>query len=178
MVTAPPFTQVMYDCTHANIPRLLDRTPFAIGGYVTPGSAYAWTPADWRKFPHSYHVRINESHDHTVGNCVAVEFDAASVADIVPWATHQMAHIVDPLLIYCNRSNLDACLAERAKLPHWEGRVFMWVATLDGTLVYDRAMTQFGQLHDDHGTYADVSVIRSHNLRELMQTRIGHQIVA
>jgi hypothetical protein len=51
----------------------------------------------------------------------------------------------------------------------------MWVATLDGTMMYDRAMTQFGQLKDDAGIYADVSAIMNVSLANQMVARIGHQ---
>jgi hypothetical protein len=165
----------MYDAIRVNAHRLLDRHSLAVGGYVTPGSHYSWTQAEWDLFPNSYQVRINESHDHTRGNCLAVEDRAAIPADIVPWLQNRMPDIKDPLLIYCNRSNLAACLAERAKVHNWHGRVYMWVATLDGTMMYDRAMTQFYQLKDGAGIYADVSAIMNLSLVNQMVARIGHQ---
>jgi hypothetical protein len=168
-------TQIMYDAIRQNAHRLLDKHPLAIGGYVTPGSQYAWTAAEWALFPNCYQVRINESHDHMRGNCLAVEDRAAGPVDIVPWLQNRMLATKDPLLIYCNRFNLAACLAERAKVHNWHGRVYMWVATLDGTMMYDRAMTQHGQLKDQAGIYADVSAIMNLSLVNQMVARIGHQ---
>jgi hypothetical protein len=165
----------MYDAIRSNAHRLVDKHPLAVGGYVTPGSQYSWTPTEWALFPDSYHVKINESHEHTLGNCLAVEDRAAKPADIVPWLQNKLPTTKDPLLIYCNRSNLAACLAERVKIHGWHGRVYMWVATLDGTMIYDRSMTQFGQLKDDAGIYADVSAIMNVSLANQMVARIGRQ---
>src|SRR5215472_10967250 len=171
-------SQLAYDATHDNLPRLHDHHPFAIGGYVNGAiTRYIWTPADWALFPASYHIRINVTGDPARGNCLDVETGDATPGVIPFWINARLPATPDPLLIYCNRANLDACLAERAKTKY-HGRVWIWIATLDGTLVTDRAMTQFTQLHDAAGAYADVSVIVNGTLAGQMAARVGKQDAA
>lgn len=170
-------SQIMYDLTGNNLHRLdaNARKPFAIGGYINGAvTEYIWTQEQWHSFPESYHVRINVTGEVGLGNCLDVENGDADPGAIPGWIESQL-HQNDPLLVYCNRSNLDACVAERAKVDHWHNKVYLWVATLDGTLITDRAMTQFAQLHDAAGAYADVSVILNTGLINQMAARIGHQ---
>src|SRR5215472_8052600 len=121
-------SQIMYDATGDNVHRLNDHAPFAIGGYVNGAiTKYVWTNAQWALFPKSYHVRINVTGDPARGNALDVETGDATTANIVPWINARLPATPDPLLLYCDRTDLAACVAERAKTK-WHGRVWMWVA--------------------------------------------------
>lgn len=169
-------SQLAYDMTGNNMHRLAvsAHSPFAIGGYVNGAvQEYIWTEPQWRSFPNSYHMRINVTGEVGVGNFLDVETGDAT-PDLIPaWINSQLKQN-DPLIIYCDRSQLIECLNERAKTKYHD-KVFMCVATLDGTLVSNRAMTQFSQLRDTEGAYADVSIILNSSLINQMAARIGRQ---
>jgi hypothetical protein len=168
--------QIGYDAIAPNVHRITGHTPFTIGGYLNGAiKSYIWTRAQWALFQHSYHIRINVTGELRVGNMLDVERGDATPAHIVPWAESQISATPDPLLVYCSRNVLDQCVAERGKVKGWQGRIFMHVATLDGTIVWDRAMTQFGQLRDAAGVYADVSQVLNEQLIAAMAARIGKQ---
>lgn len=163
------------DAVASNLPRLQYRHPFAMGGYENGSNrSFVWSPGDWALFPHSYHIRINVTGEPGIGNALDVETGDADPSHVPAWLQSQL-HIEDPLLIYANRSNLAAVLDARKRVNGWQGRAWIWLATLDGTLETDRAMTQFSQLRDAQGAYADVSLILSTALVNRMADRIGKQ---
>ena len=171
------YQQVCFDAIHPNagaIPR--STPPFAVGGYVNGViTRFVWTPDDWALFPHSYHVRINVTGDPTRGNALDVETGDATPANVQPWIEHHGGCPDDPLLVYCNRSNLDACVAARNAAHSASGiYAFIWEATLDGT-ISDRAMTQFTQSKVNGVAVTDVSLISDTRLIAKMAARIGHQ---
>ena len=164
-------TQVGFDAIQPNIGNI-PKYPFAVGGYVNGAVIkYIWKPSDWLKFPNAYHIRINVTGELSRGNCLDVETLDATPNDVKPWIV-SVKDSLDPLLVYCNRSNLSACVAARNDAQKACGRyAFIWCATLDGT-VTDRAMTQVEQLNNDT---VDMSLIMDWRLIRNMQARIGHQ---
>ena len=165
---------VAFDAIHDHVDAIPPR-PFAVGGYINGAiTKYIWSAADWAKFPDAYHIRINVTGDPDRGNALDVENGDATPADVTPWINSRGASSAGPLLVYCNRSNLTACMAARkaAKYPAW-----LWLATLDGTLAYDRAMTQIGQIREPihGGAVADYSFILNQTLVGQMQAKAGKQ---
>jgi hypothetical protein len=161
---ATEYCAIAFDAIHDHV-SYIPEDAFAVGGYVN--GAYAWTDSDWLRFPNSYQIRINVTGDPTRGNALDIENGAATVADIVPWIKTRGPAVRGPLILYASRSNIKAVITERNKVPEIKG-VYMWVATLDGTLMYDRAMTQFGQTTDKGLAVTDVSVIMDGSLRAMM----------
>jgi hypothetical protein len=116
--------RTMYDSTTAaDIPAGAQM----VGGYVD--GKYAWTPADWARFPNATHVKIAvfaTTNDGTVGDR---EQGDMTEADLVTWVRMRRAAGVDPTG-YCSESNWPACRAAFAAAgepePHW------WVASYPG----------------------------------------------
>jgi hypothetical protein len=151
----------------------IPRDAFAVGGYINGAvTRYIWTGAEWGMFAHSYRMRINVTGEPGRGNVLDVERGDASPGHVAPWIRSRAPVTEDPLIVYCNRSNLAACMAARdSARPH---HAWIWCATLDGTIT-DRAMTQAFQTHAGGIAVTDVSLITSRSLRAAMARRIGHQ---
>ena len=168
-------SQVGYDATGDNVHRMIDLNPFFIGGYINGAiTRFVWTRDQWKLFPNSYHGHINVTGDPQTGNVLDVETGDATPANVAGWINTRLPATPDPLLVYCNRSNLADVITFRAGTK-WHGRVWIWIATLDGTLVSNRGMTQVSQLRDAAGAYADVSIVKSAALVAAMAARIGKQ---
>lgn len=155
---------------------LIPQNMFAVGGYVSDKSSFRWTDETWHQFPNSYHIRINTFGEHDRGNCIDVENGAGRPSDVQAFLEHKGGCPDDPMLVYCNRSNLDACIAAR-NAAHASSGIFgfIFLATLDGTLSV-HAMTQILQVKSEAGlVYGDLSVILDQNLITQMSARIGKQ---
>jgi hypothetical protein len=167
-------TQLCFDAIAGNV-HYLPRDPFAVGGYVNGAiTRYIWSAAQWQQFPNSYHLRINVTGAQNVGNTLDVESGDANPGNVKPWIISQK-ELKDPLIVYCNRSNLAQVKLARDVAAKESGvYAWLWVATLDGT-VTDRAMTQAWQMKVPNvgQAVADVSVITSRKLRQLMAARIA-----
>lgn len=162
--------QVAFDAIRANarfIPRALP--PFAVGGYINGAiTEFQWEQSTWDMFPDSYHIRINVTGEPDRGNALDVEKGDASPGHVQPWIETRGPVVQGPLLVYCNRSNMDACIAARNAAKKATGLyAFIWAATLDGTIT-DRAMTQFAQQRANGTAVADVSLIISARLIDQM----------
>ena len=164
-------TEVAFDCIAPNAGQIPAR-PFAVGGYVNGADrSFIWPGALWAKFPGAYQVRINVTGVARLGNALDVENGDATTADVQPWIVSCRAS-ADPLLVYCNRSNLAACIAARDAARKVCGvYAFIWCATLDGTMT-GRAMTQFGQIESGA---VDVSLVVDTRLIAAMAARAGKQ---
>jgi hypothetical protein len=148
--------RVMFDSTTASaIPA--DAT--LVAGYID--GDYAWTPADWDRFPGAALVKINVTGvpEHG-GDMLDVENGAATPADAPVWWEGQARKT--NLGVYVNRSNLGAVENAMGTRPWWR-----WVATLDGTLFvpvagwvpFQRpAAVQFASAQLS-GIHADVSLV-------------------
>lgn len=60
--------RLMFDST---TPSAIPVTAELVGGYVN--GQYAWSSADWNRFPGAQQVRINVTGDPALGNCLDVE---------------------------------------------------------------------------------------------------------
>jgi hypothetical protein len=167
---------VAFDAIHPNVADI-PADAFAVGGYVDGAiTRFIWTPDDWARFPNSYHIRINVTGVRNRGNTLDVENGDAVPANVQPWIENKGGCPDDPLLVYCNRSNLNACVAARDAARDATGiYAWIWEATLDGT-ISSRGMTQSLQTRLPDGTaVTDVSFITDPKLRGLMAARIGQQ---
>ena len=169
-------SQVAFDAIHTNRPNI-PKNPFAVGGYINGRIlSFQWTADDWNAFPHSYHIRINVTGDPARGDALDVETGDATPDHVEPWIVERATGsgaTRKPLLVYCNRSNLSACVAGRdAALKRTGHLAFIWEATLDGT-ISGRAMTQFGQTKINGTAVTDVSLITDTRLLSAMAANLG-----
>lgn len=155
---------------------LIPTNMFAVGGYISDESTFKWSAANWARFPNSYHIRINTFGEKDRGNCLDVENGAATPSEVQPWIENHGGEPHDPLLVYCNRSNRQACTDARNAAHKATGiYAFIWCATLDGTLS-SNAMTQIIQVKTEAGSvYGDLSIITDTRLIAAMEARIGKQ---
>jgi hypothetical protein len=166
---------IAFDAIQPNA-HFIPRDAFAVGGYVNgANTSFIWSQASWDLFPHAYHIRINVTGELTRGNALDVEAGDATPASVAPWIATRGPATPDPLLVYCNRSNLAACLTARDAAHKSSGHYAnIWCATLDG-LLSGRAMTQLWQLRSGGLAVADASLITSGSLILKMLARIGQQ---
>jgi hypothetical protein len=109
--------------TPANIPADAQ----VVGGYLN--GPYAWSPADWARFPHAVHVGISVRASFTQGHVLDVEIGDATPAESVGWVLARRAAGADPS-VYCNASTWPlvqaAFHARGVAEPHY------WIAKYDG----------------------------------------------
>lgn len=165
--------QVAFDAIHSNRHNIPPH-PFAVGGYINGAIAsFQWTADDWDSFPDSYHIRINVTGDPNRGNALDVETGDATPADVANWIKTRGPATSEPLLVYCNRSNEQACVNARNQAHSESGHyAFIWCATLDGTIT-NHAMTQFAQTRVNGTAVTDVSLITDLRLLSAMAATIG-----
>jgi|SRR5215469_5871817 len=174
-LSASDVCAVAFDAINANA-KFIPNDAFAVGGYVDGVvTEFVWPTATWARFPNSYHIRINVTGAPNRGNCIDVERGDATPGDVQPWI-ESMHLSPDPLLVYCNDSQIAACIAARDAAHAASGRfAYIWEARLDGT-IGAHAMTQSLQTRDANNVaVTDVSFITDKKLRELMAARIGNQ---
>jgi len=102
-----------------------------VAGYVDGN--YAWSAADWARFPHSVHVPIAVHPTTNAGIVLDCEPGNCSPAQAVDWVVMRRKAGADPT-VYCNQENPSTGLpAVRAAFkargvaePHY------WVANYDG----------------------------------------------
>lgn len=149
--------RTMYDSTTAaDIPADAQM----VAGYVD--GRYAWSSADWARFPNAVRVRIVVSAGSNDGQVLDVEQGDATPDELPAWLTMRRAAGVDPSA-YVNRSNWqasrDACARAGVAEPHW------WLAAYDGVAEIpagtvakqyaDEAMTTSPHGHFDLSAVAD-----------------------
>lgn len=116
--------RLMLDST---TPAVLPVNVSMVAGYVN--GRFAWSKADWARFPDATQVRINVTGVPGRGNCLDVESGdatpdhAAGWYDSIDWCPKSQ------LAIYCNRSNVKAVAAAMGGRD-WR----LWLATLDGSM--------------------------------------------
>ena len=116
--------RTFYDAiTPANIPTNAQ----GVAGYVD--GRYAWTAADWARFPHAVKVRIAVFSSTNDGHVLDVEPGCSTPASAPGWVQRRRKAGVDPT-VYCS---LSAWPTVRAAFhnagvaePHW------WVAAYPG----------------------------------------------
>lgn len=117
--------RTMYDSTEAND---IPLTAEMVAGYLPP-SSYAWSAADWARFPHAIKVRIAIFASVPDGHVLDVERGDATPAQAPGWVRMRRAAGVDPT-IYCNASTWptvrQAFRDQGVAEPHY------WIAKYDG----------------------------------------------
>jgi hypothetical protein len=123
-------TRIMRDSTSAaDIPA---DTPM-VAGYVD--GRYAWSAADWQRFPHAVRVGIAVHAWTNQGDVLDVEQGDATPAQAPGWVgARRAAGAVRPT-IYCNRGNVGAVADALHAAGVDPAHCAIWLATLDGTVV-------------------------------------------
>jgi hypothetical protein len=116
--------RTFYDAIHpANIPT----TAQGVAGYVD--GRYAWTAADWARFPHAVKARIAVFSSTNDGHVLDVEAGCSTPANAPGWVVRRRRAGVDPT-VYCSLSQWPvvraAFAAAKVAEPHW------WVAAYPG----------------------------------------------
>lgn len=119
--------RTMYDSTTAtDIPR----NATMVAGYLPP-SQFAWSAADWARFPNAVKVRIAIFASVNDGHVLDVEPGDATPAQAPGWVVMRRRAGVDPT-VYCNASTWPTVRAEfqrqRIPEPHY------WIARYDGVV--------------------------------------------
>src|SRR4051812_12158924 len=91
--------RTMYDSVNAGA---IPRDAALVAGYLAP-SRYAWSAADWARFPHAVKVRIAIFADVDDGHVLDVEPGDATPAEAPGWVKRRRAAGIDPT-VYCNAS--------------------------------------------------------------------------
>lgn len=104
-----------------------------VAGYAN--GTYAWSAADWQRFPHQAHVTIDVRGTDPSADVLDVETHDATPADAVTWIKNKKLLKQDyPGVIYCNRSNITAVFNAMHAAGYQVVKDFrLWIATLDGT---------------------------------------------
>ncbi|HEU5355959.1 MAG TPA: hypothetical protein VFU65_15910 [Actinocrinis sp.] len=117
-------TRTMYDGVDAS---RLPTNAQLVGGYVD--GLYAWSAADWARFPNSVKVRIAVFSSTNDGEVLDVEPGNATPAESVDWVLLRRRAGVDPT-VYMNTSTWptvrSAFSARGVAEPHY------WIAQYDG----------------------------------------------
>jgi hypothetical protein len=115
----------MYDSV---TPSAIPTNAALVGGYVD--GAYAWSNADWARFPRSVKVRIAVFPRTNDGHVLDVEQGDATPAQAPGWVTMRRNAGVDPT-VYCNASTWSAVISAfqsaGVAAPHY------WIAHYDGS---------------------------------------------
>ena len=122
-------TRLMYDSVSAGkIPADAEM----VAGYVS--GKYAWSSADWNRFPKASHVSIDVFGVVVGADVLDVETGDATPAKAVAWIQERKKRGLGVGVIYCNRSNITAIFNAMAAAKLEVVRDFKtWIATLDGT---------------------------------------------
>jgi hypothetical protein len=118
--------RTMYDGIASDAP-VIPTTAQLVAGYVD--GHYAWTDADWARFPHATHVRIATSATTDDGHVLDVETGNATPEEAVNWVLTRRHAGADPT-VYCGQSAWPAIRA--AFIHHDVPEPHYWVAHYDG----------------------------------------------
>lgn len=118
-------TRTMYDSvTATHIPG----SATMVAGYLAP-SKFAWSAADWARFPHAVKVRIAIFANVNDGHVLDVEPGDATPAQAPGWVAMRRHAGADPT-VYCNASTWptvrDEFRRQHVPEPHY------WIAKYDG----------------------------------------------
>jgi hypothetical protein len=127
-----------------------------VAGYLPP-SRYAWSAADWARFPNAVKVRIAVRATVNDGEVLDVEPGDASATQAVSWVVMRRKAGVDPT-VYCSQSMypsvVSAFSAAGVALPHF------WIAHYDGQAALPDGMV--AKQYTDNpasGGHYDLSVV-------------------
>lgn len=114
----------MYDSVTATA---IPTNAAVVAGYVD--GAYAWSKADWARFPESVKVRIAVFARTNDGHVLDVENGDATPAQAPGWVRMRRAAGLDPI-VYCNASTWPSVISAFSSAgiagPHY------WIAQYDG----------------------------------------------
>lgn len=146
----PIVTRTMYDGVNAS---RLPANAQLVAGYVD--GLYAWSAADWARFPTSVKVRIAVFSSTNDGEVLDVEPGNATPAESVDWVLMRRGAGVDPT-VYMNTSTWPtvraAFNARRVTEPHY------WVAQYDGVATLPAGAIAKQYFNDNQAGY-DLSVV-------------------
>lgn len=144
--------RTMYDSV---TPSAIPTNAALVAGYVD--GAYAWSAANWARFPNSVKVRIAVFPRTNDGHVLDVEQGDATPAQAPGWVTMRRAAGVDPS-IYCDASTWPSVVSAFASAgvaaPHY------WIAHYDGSaaLPAGAVAKQYNDPPASGGNY-DISVV-------------------
>lgn len=145
--------RTMYDSVS---PGAIPVTAQLVAGYVD--GRYAWSAADWARFPNSTHVRIAVFPSTNDGVVLDVEPGDATPVQAPGWVQMRRAAGVDPT-VYCSLTDWPAVrrafAAAGVPEPHY------WIAAYpgNGTALYDGAVAhQYADPPGSGGNY-DLSAV-------------------
>lgn len=117
--------RTLYDST---TPAAIPGSAGMVAGYLDP-SPWAWSTADWARFPHAVQVQVAVRADTPAGHVLDVERGDATPVQAPGWVQRRRAAGADPS-VYCNLSTwplvIAAFVAARVEQPHY------WIAHYDG----------------------------------------------
>lgn len=120
-------TRIMYDGIDSDA-EIIPTNAQLVAGYVD--GDYAWSTADWARFPRSVHVRIAVRSRTNAGSVLDVETGDATPAASVDWVLLRRGAGADPT-VYCNASTWPAVRAafhaRSVPEPHY------WIADYNGS---------------------------------------------
>jgi len=147
----------MYDSTDAvDIPR----HAVMVAGYIRP-SRFAWSAADWARFPHAVKVRIGVDASVDDGHVLDVEPGLATPRQAPGWVRRRRAAVVTPS-IYCNLATWPAVRSEFRRQgvpePHY------WIAKYDndGRMLPGAVAKQYADPPTHGGGHFDLSIVADH----------------
>lgn len=148
--------RTMYDSVNA---RDIPTTAQIVAGYDT--GRFAWSKADWARFPHAVHVHIATQASYNTGHVLDVEPGDATPSEAPGWVRRRRVAGVDPT-IYCSLSNWEQVRGEFRRQgvaePHY------WIARYDGRAVLPAGAV--AKQYADPGTHGkghfDLSVVADH----------------
>ena len=142
----------LYDSTNAND---IPTTAKVVGGYVD--GAYAWSWANWGRFPNAQWVSIAVFASTNNGFVLDVEDGCSTPAQAPGWAKMRRAAGITNVTVYCSRSIMGEVQA--AFNAANEPQPLYWIADWTGTphLVPGSVATQYADPPGSGGHY-DLSV--------------------
>ncbi len=144
--------RTMYDSV---TPSAIPTDAALVAGYVD--GAYAWSAAEWARFPNSVKVRIAVFPNTDDGHVLDVEQGDATPAQAPGWVDMRRAAGVDPT-VYCNASTwssvISAFRSAGVAAPHY------WIAQYDGnpSVPSGAVAKQYNDPPGSGGNY-DISVV-------------------
>lgn len=147
-------TRTMYDSvTATDIP--LSAT--MVAGYIN--GTYAWSQADWDRFPHAIRVRIATRANIDDGHVLDVEQGAARPYDAPGWVQRRRAAGIDPT-VYCNQLN-DWPLVRQAFAELGVPQPHYWLARYNNvaTIPAGAIAKQYANPPTHHQGHFDLSVV-------------------
>lgn len=143
----------MYDSvTAGDIPKQVGM----VAGYVN--GRFAWSQADWDRFPQATKVRIATRANVNDGHVLDVESGAASVVDAPGWAVMRRKAGVVPT-VYCSSSIWDA--VRRQFETDGVAQPSYWIARYDGIakIPAGAVAKQYRSPDTGSGGHYDVSIV-------------------